>query len=256
MNFSENFSTQENKIQNKIQNKSKMSVIVRKATEEDCDFIGKIWYQSLESHLAVGILGSAFPTLSIDEHYKILSLFASGKFEVKSKAGVPSALHWKWCIIAEVDGKPAAAMSCFSDLEGDFEETLFTGTAPVLIELYGEKKGMELHRSWVKVLTGVFYGILNFIKEPEDPRFHTEFIGCLPEFRRRGALRALMKRGFEIGEEKGFKTATLALFEHNIPAKKAYEKAGFVEVFTMRYPQLQDVVSDTGFTLMVAPLDK
>lgn len=240
-----------------MKNKSKMNVIVRKATEEDCDFIGKIWYHSLESHLAVGALSAAFPTLSVDEHYRIMSLFASGKFEVKSRAGVPSVLHWKWCIIAEVDGKPAAAISCFSDLEGDFEETSCTAMAPVLVELYGEEKGKELYESWVKVLAGVFYGALNFIKEPnpKNPRFHTEMIGCLPEFRRRGALSALMKRGFEIGRKKGFKTATLMILEHNIPAKKAYKKLGFVELFTIRWTQIQDFISETGLIRMVAPLE-
>jgi ribosomal protein S18 acetylase RimI-like enzyme len=123
--------------------------------------------------------------------------------------------HWSRFLIAEVDGKPAAALCGFDpDVHGT---NALMSVMPQLSE------GVAFDDAFMRRV-----GAQAAVSPDYEPgAWVTENVATLPEYRRRGLVDRLLEANLERGRAQGFNTAQIAVFIGNEPARKAYLKQGF-----------------------------
>ncbi len=158
---------------------------------------------------------------------------------------------WHWAhhrnfIVAEVDGRPAAALS------GYFEEEC---GGPALTDGIREAN-RTLGRSREEDAAG-WQRAGSFAKvniEHEPGAWIVEWVATAPEFRRRGLVDRLMAEMLEIGRAKGASVAQIGVLIGNDPAQRAYEKAGFALAEEKRHPEFEAVYGSSGARLLRRPI--
>lgn len=182
---------------------------IRDATAADAEFLAWVMLTASRSHLPRGIYEYAFDanegqalellrriTLTDDVHICHHSLFR----------------------IAEVDGRPAAAMCGFDSQTHEWPAVFFAAARFIAdVGLAFDDGFMQR----AEVLKSAFPG-----NEPGGA-WVVENVATWPEFRRRGLVARLIQDVIGQGREKGFKTAQIGVLIGNEPARKAYLRAGF-----------------------------
>ena len=150
--------------------------------------------------------------------------------------------HYTNFLVAEVDGKPAAALS------GYFEEE---SGMPALIAGVGEANRLlgraaeENEAGWQRA------GSIGLCMPEHIPGvWIVEWVATLPEFRRRGLVDSLLAEVLERGRRRGAASADIGVYIGNDPAQRAYEKAGFVVVSEKRHPEFEAVYACPGIRLL------
>jgi translation initiation factor 4G len=154
--------------------------------------------------------------------------------------------HFSTFLIAEVDGRPAAALC------GYFEEELgvaaFTAVA--------DEVDARLGRTPADAKAGLARAAAFFAVAPEHtPRaWIIENVATLPEFRRRGLtgplLEAILARGAALGAER----CELGMLIGNDPAERAYESAGFTFAGEKRSQEFEAAWGSPGIRLLARSL--
>jgi ribosomal protein S18 acetylase RimI-like enzyme len=127
--------------------------------------------------------------------------------------------HHSGFIVAEVDGRPAAALSGY--LPSERGETLMQGIGEALeaCKIDGEAFGERMAK---------VDSIFRVFAHPEDDPWTVEWVATHPDFRRRGLVDRLLDEILAIGRGRGKNNAHISVFIGNDPAQRAYEKNGFV----------------------------
>jgi ribosomal protein S18 acetylase RimI-like enzyme len=149
------------------------------------------------------------------------------------------ALHWAHIslfIVAEVDGRPAAALS------GYFEEEHGGPSLRAAMEEADAKLGVVPDTASIaKALT-----VLSVVPEHPAGAWIVEDVATHPDFRRRGLVDALMQEIMARGRKRAATVSDISVFIGNDSAQAAYEKAGYSVVGEKRDTAFEDVYKTPG----------
>jgi GNAT superfamily N-acetyltransferase len=151
-----------------------------------------------------------------------------------------SMWHVSQFLIAEIDGKPAAALCALPA----------AGTGPAAWRAIEE----------VAAVTGLAASELESIRQRGAyPRgcwvqggegdWMIEYVATDPAYRGRGLVQALIARALDKGRDAGFSRATISFLIGNDPAERAYAKAGFVFADEKRDPTFEALIGAPGFRM-------
>ncbi len=148
----------------------------------------------------------------------------------------PSWCHHSIFIVAEVDGKPAAALSGYFEEEHGglrLREAMMATDAIVPRALDPQRMQQGLT-------------IMNVVPEHPEGAWIVEDVATLPEFRRRGLVDRLMAEIVERGRKRGATVSDISVFIGNDSAQRAYEKAGYEVAGEKRHPEFEAVYRSPG----------
>ncbi len=149
-------------------------------------------------------------------------------------------------LIAEVDGRPAAALCGFAFADGGWATV---GEARLNVHRDLGWTEADLARSQQRTAP-VF---ANFGPET-GADWCVEFVATLPEYRRRGLVDALMSEVLRQGVERGHKLAQITILIGNDAAQRAYEKAGFKVHDERGTKEFEAAIGAPGFRRFLRPL--
>lgn len=153
-----------------------------------------------------------------------------------------SMWHVSQFLVAEVDGKPVAALCAVPAANTGvsawraIEEVGFAIglTASELGAI--RQRGMYSRACWVQGGEGDWM---------------IEHVATDPAYRGRGLVQALIARALEKGRAAGFTRATISFLIGNEPAQRAYTKAGFALAEEKRDPVFEAIIGAPGFRMFV-----
>ncbi|MDD1527725.1 GNAT family N-acetyltransferase [Bradyrhizobium sp. WBOS7] len=155
-------------------------------------------------------------------------------------ADAVSMWHVSQFLVAEIDGKPAAAL-CALPAEGTGPaawraiEEVAAATELAAPELEAiRKRGTYTRACWVQGGEGDWM---------------IEHVATDPVHRGRGLVQALIAQALDKGRAAGFARATISFLVGNEPAERAYAKAGFVFVEEKRDPAFEAIIGAPGFRM-------
>jgi ribosomal protein S18 acetylase RimI-like enzyme len=142
--------------------------------------------------------------------------------------------------VAEVDGHPAAAMAAFPVAEAAVRSHAYLGHT---------LRGTPFYR-WPGVLRLYWMGGRASPK-PRENSLYIDALATDPEYRRRGAARALLEQAEHEARAQGLPAVSLDTTMTNGPARALYAAAGYDEV-AYRAPSR----SLPGFVALVKPIGR
>jgi ribosomal protein S18 acetylase RimI-like enzyme len=203
------------------------------AREEHIPFVAWVELTAARSHLPLGTWDFY---INSTEEETLRFLEAIVATEARHFA------HYTNFIVAEVDGRPAAALS------GYFDEEHGMGALAGGLEEANRKVGRSEEENlagWERA------GSIMLCNVDHVPgAWIVEWVATAPEFRRRGLIDRLMAEMLEIGRGKGATTADIGVLIGNDAAQRAYEKNGFAVVGEKRHPEFEAVYGCPGTRLL------
>jgi ribosomal protein S18 acetylase RimI-like enzyme len=186
-----------------------MPTRMRWATVEDVPFLVEVVMLSSRSHVARGAWDVVFPDDALRERFLGRLLGAATR----------CWCHWSNFLLAEVDGRPAAALAGYVErdegMAGDDEAIVEAATA------VGIGDG-ELATGFERV--GPFVACL---PEKVGRPWIVEWVATLPAHRRRGLVYDLLCAMLAEGRRRGHAEAQISILIGNVAAERAYERVGF-----------------------------
>ena len=199
-------------------------VRVRKARQDDAAAVARLLFESAPDMYMRFSGGRERALATLERAFAEPGNLASGE------------IAW----IAEFDGRPAAAMAAFPVVEAAARSHAYLGHT---------LRGTPFWR-WLGVLRLYWIGG----RASPTPRENSLYIDALatdPEFRRRGAARALLEEAEHEARAHGLPAVSLDTTMNNEPARALYAAAGYDEV-AYRAPSR----SLPGFVALVKPLGR
>lgn len=154
-----------------------------------------------------------------------------------------SLCHHSSFLIAEHDGRPAAALCGFDPRAGGWQ-TL--GDA-----MQNVQRAIGWTQADEKASADRTAPVWQCTFDTLQGAWVVESVATLPEFRRRGLADALMLEILEAGRARGHHLAQLTILIGNIAAQHAYEKAGFTVRDEKRHLDFEAALGAAGFMRMV-----
>jgi ribosomal protein S18 acetylase RimI-like enzyme len=155
-----------------------------------------------------------------------------------STAPTPSWWHTSQFFIAEIEGKPAAAL-CAMPAAGT------VAAARAAIEEVADKTGLNRAE-----LAAIFrrgdYAAGCWV-QGGDGDWLVEHVATLPAHRGRGLVQALIGHALAAGKAAGFARASISFLIGNEAAERCYAKAGFVLAEEKRDPAFEALTGAPGF---------
>jgi len=214
-----------------------MKVVIRNARESDAGFLAWVMITAARSHVERGYWDLAIPGTE-ERRLEIIGKLAT--------AGLKSFCHFEGFLVAEVDGKTAAALTGYEPEKA---------TDAVYIKALNEVLSNE---GWSqKDLQDMINRIgpfLTCIPEFHKDAWIVEWVAALPEYRRKGLVNRLLEEILLKGQNLGYKKSQIGVLIGNTPAKRAYEKAGFAFLDEKRHPDFEATLKCPGITRLEIPL--
>jgi ribosomal protein S18 acetylase RimI-like enzyme len=211
-----------------------MSVKIRRGRPDDADFLARVMMLASRGHLKHGVwdlIAGASEETCLD-YLRRLAL-----------AAPVSLCHHSSFIIAEDEGRPAAALCGFDPRAGGWEM------------LSDAMKNVQRQKHWTqadeKASADRTAPVWKCTFDTLDGAWVIESVATLPEYRRRGLVDSLMAEILEIGRARGHRIAQLTILIGNVAAQRAYEKAGFTVRDEKRHPDFEAALGAAGFMRMV-----
>lgn len=213
-----------------------MSVRTRRATAVDVPFLSWVVLAASRSHLSRGAWDLVMPDSETARRTLVATVLNAR----------PSWCHYANFRIAEVHGEPAAALSGYP-ASGE-------GLVPPQ-EVFAE---VAQKVGWTHADLAATYGrmkpLLGCMPEEDDAAWSIEWVATDPDFRRRGLVGRLLDAELEAARGRGFRAAQLLILIGNEPARRAYEKVGFVVANEARTPEFEAALGCPGIARMEIPL--
>lgn len=207
-----------------------MEFRIRPATIDDTPFIAWVQQEASRSHLPFGFWDLAFPG---PDSYRLRIV------ERVCRSSAKSFCHWSGFLVAEVAGKPAAALSAYTNPKAATGDLLIQAMAEALTaEGWNEARMGAMQERITPFLTGV-------TALPEEA-WILEWVATRPEFRGKGLTRALLGAILDLGRERGYTLFQIGVLIGNTPAQRAYEGAGFKVVDEVRHPSFEATFGSPG----------
>ncbi len=211
---------------------SEAELRIRDAEPGDVRFIAWVMQEAARSHLERGIWDFAFPDAA--QRIDFLAALAS--------AEAPSFFQHAGFLVAEIDGRAAAALSGYEPrlalgavlAEASLEAIQRVGLDAEETAAYGER---------MQMLAGA-------MPDTPEERWIIEWVATLPEFRGRGLADRMLHAILARGRERGYRGAQIAYLIGNTPASRIYERVGFKKVDEKRDPAFEEALGCPGIARM------
>ncbi len=200
---------------------------IRPADRGDSRFLAWVMEAAGRSHLPRGIWDIAVP----DDERRIDYLDALVSSEARA------FWHWSCFLVAERDGRHAAALA-------GYEPRLALPEIPASTRQAEQRLGIaDAESRAIQQRMGVCAAC--FPEIPQD-RFVIEWVATLPEFRGRGIVHQLLLEVLDRGREAGYERAQVGVMIGNTPAQRAYEGVGFKIVDAKRDTAFETALGSPG----------
>jgi ribosomal protein S18 acetylase RimI-like enzyme len=200
------------------------AVRVRKARQEDVAAVARLLFESAPDMYMRFSGGRERALATLERAFSEPGNVASGE------------VTW----LAELDGRPAAAMAAFPVAEAAARSQAFLGLT---------LRGTPFWR-WPSTLR-LFWAGGRASPKPRESSFYVDALATDAAFRRRGAARALLEEAERQAGERGLSSVALDTTMSNEGARALYAAAGFDEV-AYRAPSR----SLPGFVALLKPVDR
>jgi ribosomal protein S18 acetylase RimI-like enzyme len=210
---------------------------LRRATPSDADFLAWVMLAASRSHAPRGVwdLVVGAGDAACLEYLKRLAI-----------AEPRSLCHYDAFLVAEADGRPAAALCTFHPGEGGW---------PLVAQVMSR---VQDELGWTTADVAASQQRLAPALACMPPEAHAdwciEFVATLPEYRRRGLVDALMREAIQRGVDRGCSLAQIMILIGNDAAQKAYEKSVFVVRDECSSPEFQAAIGAPGFRRLMRRL--
>ena len=205
---------------------------IRSARPEDADFIARVILSSMRGYRSRGWFDVALGWPE-EQCRDFIARVATAR-EV-------SMWHVSQFLVAEIDGKPVAAL-CAVPAAG-------TGPAAwAAIEEVGAATGLTAPELEAIRRRGAY--IRNCWVQGGEGDWMIEHVATDPDYRGRGLVQALIAQALEKGRAAGFRRATISFLIGNEPAERAYAKAGFALAEEKRDPAFEALIGAPGFRMV------
>jgi ribosomal protein S18 acetylase RimI-like enzyme len=204
---------------------------IRSARPEDAGFIARIILSSMRGYRSRGWFDVALGWPE-SQCVNFIARIATAR--------AVSMWHVSQFLIAEIDGKPVAALCAVPA----------SGTGPAAwraIEEVGFATGLTASELDAIRQRGV-YSRACWVQGGEGD-WMIEHVATDPAYRGRGLVQALIAHALEKGRTAGFARATISFLIGNEPAERAYSKAGFVFAEEKRDPAFEAIIGAPGFRM-------
>jgi len=186
-----------------------MATRTRWATADDVPFLVDVVMLSSRSHVPRGAWDLVLPD-DEERHRFLTRLLGAPKL---------SWCHHRNFLVAEVDGQPAAALAGY--VEGapgmvSDDEAIVDAAHAAGVSDAAMAAGFERVAPFVECLP-----------EKVGTPWIIEWVATLPQYRRRGLVYDLLREMLAEGQRRGHTAAQIMILIGNVPAERAYERAGF-----------------------------
>jgi ribosomal protein S18 acetylase RimI-like enzyme len=211
-----------------------MKTKIRSGRADDADFLARVMMLASRGHLRRGVwdLIAGGSEENCLDYLRRLAL-----------AEPVSLCHFSSFIVAEHDGKPAAALCGFDPHAGGWEV------------LADAMKNVQREKGWTQVdekaSADRTQPVWKCTFDTLDGAWVIESVATLPDYRRRGLADSLMAEILEAGRVRGHRLAQLTILIGNAAAQRAYEKAGFSVRDEKRHRDFEAALGAPGFMRMV-----
>lgn len=213
-----------------------MNVKIRAARPKDASFLAWVIITSGRAHVQRGIweviLGG-----TEEECLAFLQKLVVTK--------TPHLFHYSCFIVAEVDGRPVAALGGY-----DPRSLGYPALRRAIVEVV-HKPGMSEPD---KAASARSEKVLCCIPDEVEGAWVIDSVAVVPEFRRQGIVSRLLERILAKGRKQGFRRAQINMYIGNTPAQKAYEKHGFKVVDEKRHPDFEEEIGSPGMARLLRDL--
>jgi ribosomal protein S18 acetylase RimI-like enzyme len=211
-----------------------MSAKIRRGKADDAEFLARVMMLASRGHLRRGvwdlIIGGSEENCL--DYLRRLALTEP-----------VSLCHFSSFLVAEHDGRPAAALCGFDPDVGGWQ---------LLSEAM---KNVQRQQGWTnadeKASADRTASVWHCTFDTLDGAWVVESVATMPEFRRRGYADSLMAEILEIGRARRHRVAQLTILIGNVAAQRAYEKAGFRVTEEKRHRDFEAALGAPGFMRMV-----
>ncbi len=210
---------------------------IRPADRGDTRFLAWVMQEAARSHCEKGIFDVMVP----EDRARLDFLDAASRTKTRG------FFHHSGFLIAEIDGRMAAAMTGFDG--ADAEERIGQSTIEAADLLGWEPRALEEMNARTATIAGAFGEF------PED-RFVIEFVATLPELRGRGIVSQLMDAMLSRARDLGHEKAQIGYLIGNTPAARLYQRIGFETVAEHRDPGFEAAIRSPGIATMHMDLRK
>ena len=209
-----------------------MTTTIRPATRDDCRILAYHAYLAGKSHVDKSIYDEMFPGIPGPTDARLTAI------EKILQTETVSWMHYMFCSVAEVDGTVAGSLSHYNTKDGADVKIL-----NALLEAGWTQDDIKAMGGRLKPLFDI-----DFVKPPEA--MIIENVAASPMFRRHGVVSSLLEDAAHLAHNDGFEFMQLGMMVGNVPARKAYEKAGFEVVETRISPDFEKLFYSPGMQLL------
>jgi translation initiation factor 4G len=202
---------------------------IRRATPDDADFIALTILVAQRGHLARGWFD-----IALDWPEPRCRAFVRRVALAQSR----SWWHTQHFLIAEVDGRPAAAL-CALRVGGSAKDAR---NAITDVANTTELDATEIQAIWQR---GAYARAC--WTTGDDDNWLIEHVAAEPAHRGRGLVQALLGHALAAGKAEGCRRATIVFYIGNDAAERCYAKAGFTLAEEKRDPQFEALTGAPGF---------
>jgi len=210
-----------------------MNITIQEAQPSDASFLAWAIVTAGRAHLDRGIWDVVLDATEED----ILSLLR--ELVVSER---PHLFHQSCFLVAHADGKPVAALS------GHDPTKLGYPALRVALEEVLKKPGVKQLELKMNERTEQ---VLATIPEPVEGAWVIDSATTLPAYRRQSIMDRLLTAILGKGRKQGFKKAQLSIYIGNFPARRTYEKQGFVFLDEKRDPVFEEEIGSPGMARFV-----
>ncbi|MVT54939.1 GNAT family N-acetyltransferase [Bradyrhizobium yuanmingense] len=204
---------------------------IRSARPEDAEFIAQTILNSMRGHRPRGWFDVALGWPEAECLAFVTRV---------AVARAVSMWHFSQFLVAEIDGKPAAALCALS--------AAGTGSAAWrAVEEVGLSIGLTASELDAIRQRGA-YSRACWVQGGEGD-WMIEHVATDPAYGRRGLVQALIAHALDKGRAAGFARATISFLIGNEPAERAYAKAGFVFAEEKRDANFEAIIGAPGFRM-------
>jgi GNAT superfamily N-acetyltransferase len=208
---------------------SRSSLTIRSASPEDGGFIARNILSAQRGHRPRGWFDI---TLGWPEP-KVLSFV-----ERVARAWTPSWWHTSQFFIAEVDGRPAAALCALPA----------AGAGAAAQKAFAEvARDSALEASELSAIVQRSGYSENCWVQGGEGDWMVEHVAALPSHRGRGLIQALIDHALAVGRAAGYRQASISFLIGNEAAERCYAKAGFAFAEEKRDPEFEALTGAPGF---------
>jgi ribosomal protein S18 acetylase RimI-like enzyme len=215
-----------------------MAVRIRRATSDDADFLAWVMLSASRSHRARGMWDV------------IIGADETGCLDYLRRLAIvePRSLyHYESFLVGEIDGAPAAALCGFEPHEGVWA---IVGEAMANVQRdlgWTEAKAAASQQRIAPIWATCM---------PPDigADFVIENVATRPEYRRRGAITAIIDEVVQTANARGCKLAQITTYLGNEAAQSAYEKSGFKVRDEKHCTEAQRILGVPGFIRLTRAL--